>query len=43
MFENLWKHITKTYEQQICLGMAALPIGVIVGMIDAVFRQTLLI
>ena len=42
MFENLWKHITKTYAQQICLGLAALPIGVIVGMIDAVFGQTLL-
>ena len=42
MFENLWKHITKTYTQQICLGLAALPIGVIVGMIDAVFGQTLL-
>lgn len=36
------KHATKTYGGLLVMGAAAIPIGLIVGVIDAVFGRTLL-
>lgn len=39
---KLLKHIGKTYSEQIFLGLAGIPIGIIVGAIDAGFGRVLL-
>lgn len=39
---NLVKHVKKNYSTQLILGMIGIPIGIIIGIIDAVFGQILL-